>query len=166
MSLCPRCRIDLSVQEYNDSRLEECRRCGGKWLDPATLKEIIAATSAPVDKAASRVGVDLTDIRTDGICPRCEAGLEPFNYAGDSGVILDRCPVCGGLWLDGGELEQVLAVVAASERDLDRDIKRFSADLHQEEVRQDVLERQDTPSPIDPLAAAIVNQIADSEPSP
>lgn len=25
-----------------------------------------------------------------------------------SGVVIDRCPTCKGVWLDGGELEQLL----------------------------------------------------------
>jgi len=37
-------------------------------------------------------------------CPRCGQGLAPVVY---QGVTVDQCPVCQGVWLDAGELEQV-----------------------------------------------------------
>jgi Zn-finger nucleic acid-binding protein len=33
--------------------------------------------------------------------------MRRFNYAYDSNIYLDRCPACDGLWLDGGEIEQI-----------------------------------------------------------
>ena len=33
--------------------------------------------------------------------------MNPINYAGDSGVVVDRCPSCTGLWLEHSELEKV-----------------------------------------------------------
>ena len=114
---------------------------------------------------AVRTGIDLTDVQEDASCPHCGVAMQPFNYAGDSGVILDKCPSCGGLWLDDGDLERVLAVVAASEKELGRDIKRFSADLYEAEVRQDALEQRDG-RPADPLSASIANSIANADPRP
>jgi Zn-finger nucleic acid-binding protein len=110
--------------------------------------------------------IDLTGVGGDALCPRCAVPMMPFNYAGDSGVVLDKCPGCARLWLDGGDLERILAVVAASDRDLDRDRKRFSADLHEAEVRQDALEQQDTRPAPGPLAASLTARIADADPRP
>ncbi len=33
-------------------------------------------------------------------CPACSHPMNVINYAGDSGVFVDRCDVCSGLWLD------------------------------------------------------------------
>lgn len=38
-------------------------------------------------------------------CPRDGAALVAAKYEGD--VTVDRCPTCGGIWLDQGELEQI-----------------------------------------------------------
>ncbi len=135
-------------------------------MTPEDLKAVIELIRLPVEGAPSRTGIDLTDVQETAVCPRCGVPMEPFNYAGDSGVILDKCQSCGGLWLDKGNLERVLAVVSASEQDLDRDIKRFSADLHEAEVRQDALEQKDGSPRSDPLAAALASRIADSDPRP
>ena len=37
-------------------------------------------------------------------CPRCNCELAVENY---QGIEVDRCPNCGGMWLDYGELDQL-----------------------------------------------------------
>ena len=42
-------------------------------------------------------------------CPKCKAALESYSFIE---IILDRCPACGGIWFDRGELEQILKKVS------------------------------------------------------
>ena len=42
------------------------------------------------------------------ICPNCAREMEHVNR---HGVTLDRCEVCGGIWLDRGELETLIEAV-------------------------------------------------------
>lgn len=166
MNPCPRCQIPLTGEQHGDIVMQRCEKCGGRWIDPDDLKAILDLIHLPVFGNPVRTGVDLTDITEDAVCPRCGVPMQPFNYAGDSGVIVDKCHTCGGLWLDHGDLERIVAVVSASTQDLDRDIKRFSADLHEAEVRQDALEQKDATPVTDPLASALANRIADNDPRP
>ena len=39
-------------------------------------------------------------------CPKCGAALVPVTFRG---VELDKCSRCSGIWLDCGELDQVIA---------------------------------------------------------
>ena len=39
-------------------------------------------------------------------CPRCTGKLHAESY---DNVNIDRCDTCGGVWLDAGELEQIIA---------------------------------------------------------
>ena len=39
-------------------------------------------------------------------CPKCGASLVPVTFRG---VELDKCSRCSGIWLDCGELDQVVA---------------------------------------------------------
>ena len=41
-----------------------------------------------------------------GRCPKCAAELVPVPYRG---IELDKCSRCQGVWLDFGELDQVVA---------------------------------------------------------
>ena len=38
-------------------------------------------------------------------CPRCTGKLHAENY---NEVQLDRCDTCGGVWVDAGELQEIL----------------------------------------------------------
>lgn len=38
-------------------------------------------------------------------CPRCDSSLEEQKH---SGVAIDSCPKCRGVWLDRGELEKLI----------------------------------------------------------
>lgn len=37
-------------------------------------------------------------------CPRCQVNMDKEAKAD---VIIDRCPKCGGIFLDGGELQKI-----------------------------------------------------------
>jgi uncharacterized protein len=39
------------------------------------------------------------------LCPNCNVSMQPVQRAG---IELDVCPQCRGVWLDRGELEQIL----------------------------------------------------------
>ena len=137
---CPRCGIALAAARYGGVDVEVCARCGGRWLDPEHLKTILDEVEPP--EAASAVQAVPRRAKEGLPCPSCGGGLEPFNYAGDSGIVLDRCPACGRIWMDAGELEQVRAAVEASRRGVEHDAKRFSGALHEVEVREDAIEQQ------------------------
>jgi hypothetical protein len=42
-------------------------------------------------------------------CPKRHGPLESYTF---QGFALDRCPACGGIWMDQGELEGVVGKVA------------------------------------------------------
>ncbi len=46
-------------------------------------------------------------------CPRCTGKLHAETY---DEVNIDRCDTCGGVWLDAGELEQIIAEESGSSR--------------------------------------------------
>jgi Zn-finger nucleic acid-binding protein len=41
------------------------------------------------------------------LCPECQAVMREFNFAYDSNIFLDKCPRCGGIWTDVGEILKV-----------------------------------------------------------
>jgi len=162
MSTCPRCHLTLDTTDYQGVDLESCSRCGGQWLDPEHLRSILDTVEAPAGQTTPPAsGADRRAAKENLPCPSCGQALAPFNYAGDSGIILDKCFACGHIWLDAGELEEVLQAVRASRQGLDRDIKRFSADLHEVEVREDKREQQDVRTTPMPGLTSLVSQITD-----
>jgi Zn-finger nucleic acid-binding protein len=39
--------------------------------------------------------------------PECQVVMKEFNFAYDSNIFLDKCPRCGGIWTDAGEILKV-----------------------------------------------------------
>ncbi len=56
------------------------------------------------------------------ICPNCQTGM---NEVQRSGVLIDICPKCRGVWLDGGELEKLLGQVRQYEQEYEAELERY-----------------------------------------
>lgn len=54
-------------------------------------------------------------------CPRCERAT--LDERERSGVTIDACPECRGIWLDRGELEKILSRVQREIEDAERGSK-------------------------------------------
>ena len=119
---CPRCGGVLSSVHYphTDVTVDVCDACEGVWLDNGEFPRIRAwhqsleqQDFAELDTHESRSEEFLRSFLADMdtatmLCPRCQKpALEELDLD-YSGVVLDRCLQCGGVWFDGGELEQVL----------------------------------------------------------
>jgi Zn-finger nucleic acid-binding protein len=166
MRTCPRCNVALGPTEYEGVQIDKCPRCGGEWLDAGELKHIVDTREHqwdPKDLAAMR-RASLKHVSQGGqrerlTCPGCGAALEPVNYGGDTGIIIDHCQRCGGNWLDGGELEKVQQVVEAWDDNLGADLKRYGTALRAVADREEVRSRQDVARAHTPGASVILNSI-------
>lgn len=115
--ICPRCHIPLqTVDLHLQGRflVERCPRCLGLFFDPGELEALL-------EKAVTNVhAVDpqrLNEVqcvkRRDEYpvmyidCPVCRRLMNRVNFGTRSGVIADQCRE-HGMWLDGGELRQIL----------------------------------------------------------
>ena len=89
---CPGCAAPLETRRLDDGiDVDFCPSCYGVWYDVADL-----AVDLPLDdpKGSGRA------------CPRDGGGLLAGKVSG-TGVVADRCPTCGGVWLDAGEVQKL-----------------------------------------------------------
>ena len=100
---CPKCRG--AMRKSRGEPLHQCEACSGVWAEAGALAEVTGTES------------DLRNVfpprgETSFSCPRgCGAKLEEVRYSKlDADLWLDRCPVCGGVFLDAGELDRVVAL--------------------------------------------------------
>lgn len=56
------------------------------------------------------------------ICPHCEVGMNEIQR---NGVHIDVCPRCRGVWLDGGEMEKLLAQVRQYEQEYETELESY-----------------------------------------
>ncbi len=64
-------------------------------------KEAIEKLQAKIKVAEEAKAAGLSSM----LCPRCAGSLKESKF---EEVMIDTCEKCGGIWLDSGELEQLL----------------------------------------------------------
>lgn len=114
---CPRDNSVLETHSLETVQVDECPTCRGIWFDDGELRK--AQTAADPDlgwmdvdlwKDQDRYSLALSDYS----CPRDGQPMVCITY-GDTGVSVDHCLKCSGIWLDGGKFQDILA---ALEQDL------------------------------------------------
>lgn len=108
---CPRCSTALSTATIDDAyftpiEVEQCDLCNGMWLSSDTLER--------VENVYEPVLIEFRDIPSkedqyeEMQCPQCESvTMVKSVHERDKNVVIDSCPQCHGVWLDGGELEAI-----------------------------------------------------------
>lgn len=108
---CPVCSHEMDKVHVGDIEIDFCRSgCKGVWFDnfelkkldqqhegdPEALKEILAAKRVD-DSRSSKLS-----------CPVCNnIKLKRREYRIGSGINVDQCYGCNGMWLDAGELAAI-----------------------------------------------------------
>lgn len=127
--LCPACKMDMLVLEFEQVEIDTCYECHGVWLDSGEL-ELIGEQAGALQKelfaALETAPPDVLQRGSKRKCPVCRAKLKKVTTPGRQPIELDRCPRGHGLWFDKGELS---AVVRAAQADKDNLLARFFADL-------------------------------------
>ncbi|WP_337189115.1 zf-TFIIB domain-containing protein [Phenylobacterium sp.] len=60
------------------------------------------------------------------LCPNCNASMQNVKR---SGVEIDMCPTCRGVWLDRGELEKLLGEQREEQKGREQDRERFDREI-------------------------------------
>ncbi len=134
---CPNCKHQLKMILYEGIVVETCESCQGEWLDAEELRRIVTLRRVKFDEEERRAiaqsttitGVELADVDRDLPCPKCNGATDAINYGGDSGIIIDRCTKCRGIWMDGGELEKIQLLAEGWDDGLEEDLKKFGGML-------------------------------------
>lgn len=112
--LCPNCSATMDEVTVSGVRIDYCRTgCQGVFFDNHELKRMDEMHEAAGDPVLSELLAHErgSDERSDRLsCPRC-AGMKMrrVGFAYGSGINIDRCYGCNGVWLDKGELAAIRA---------------------------------------------------------
>jgi len=107
---CPCCSTELKSKMIEDIQVDECPDCKGTWFEEGQLRQAKDLSDSDLnwidfeiwkhqDKASAR--------SKDIACPHCRKTLVTIDY-GDTGVEIDYCPQCKGIWLDKGEFKKII----------------------------------------------------------
>lgn len=169
---CPDCEVPLGVIAFNSDpevRIERCTTCFGMFFNPGELEALLASETHPLvwsdPVELERIAADFGH-RHQAVyrkCPMCAERMSHINFAGRSGVILDRCGK-HGVWVEGGELRRLLEWWRAGGKHLHQQhegerAKRLYAPL---EGPKDGKRWSGTLESGDPSSAGLLDPIADS----
>lgn len=89
-----------------DLVVDQCKSCGGLWLDAGELVNILELGKFYINHldTSLKKPVEKNRIRE---CPKCNVVLQPKHPKNLPDILIDVCPDCKGIWLDRGELIQL-----------------------------------------------------------
>jgi len=142
---CPRCAAILGTTEYDSVEIEVCPDCAGEWLHAGELQTIVEhheeiftpAEVASIDAVNQEIFTAEKDDHDELDCPQCEkTRMEHFNYGDTSGIVLHKCPDCGGIWTDKDQLKKVEILVDGWKEHLNEDLGQYGSILQKIEVKE------------------------------
>ncbi|MBU2579168.1 zf-TFIIB domain-containing protein [Patescibacteria group bacterium] len=109
--ICPICKIHFKKEIFYGAEIDYCPQCLGLWFGKDELQE----TKDEKDKDLNWLDIDLWQdekkfkiSKTIRVCPSCSVPLYEVSY-GDSGILVNVCNLCQGIWLDRGEFKNIVA---------------------------------------------------------
>ena len=107
---CPNDKTEMIRREVGGVQVEECPQCKGSWFEQTEFqkaRDAIEPDAIWLDfeiwKHEDQFKLDLRGIH----CPQDDAKLVALVY-GETGVEVNYCTQCQGIWLDGGEFEKIV----------------------------------------------------------
>ncbi len=168
------CPIDgktLKILTYEGVDIASCETCGGEFVGGAQLQRIVSLRDERFDAVVREVigderrprfGVPADERPRALACPECASDMHVVNYAGDTAVYVDRCGVCGGIWLDHHELEAIQVILERWQDEAPEQFLQIAGELVDAQQRSDALSRSAFAGSRFAFVNAIINRLLDA----
>lgn len=114
---CPRCRTAMTTVAVEGIHLDVCTGCGGTWYDRGEFEAHLSHVSRQRTGTATGLPPTLRETTVEYLpCARCGLAMLRKNFDGGSGVLVDVC-LDHGLFLDPGELRQIVEYVGSERQE-------------------------------------------------
>lgn len=107
---CPICKVKLKSVLLHNVEVDYCPKCLGLWFEENELRW----AKDEKDNDLRWLDIDLWKdeknfkiSRGIRLCPSCRVPLYEVYY-GNSGIIVDVCNLCHGVWLDRAEFKKII----------------------------------------------------------
>jgi Zn-finger nucleic acid-binding protein len=107
---CPICGTGMAHAVLDDDHpIDFCATCRGLLLPRAAFAHVTStrrawATSPP----AEPIPLNREDLARELECPKCGRLFETYPHYGPGNVVIDNCTACDLVWLDFGEMRQIV----------------------------------------------------------
>ncbi len=114
--ICPRCKTlgeksDLQKVSISGIEVDICQECGGIWFDKQEFGQVISASQSDIKHIHSLLENTREFDKTKDVeleCPKCGQLMFKYRYMYTSNIYIDSCEKCEGIWIDKGELLQII----------------------------------------------------------
>lgn len=128
---CPIDTHTLVAKQIHNLEIDVCSKCGGVWFDEGEFRSAVRSIAS--FELPEKYQVSFLKEKSHALhlhernfsCPKDGVKLETLHYDPPSGIYLDRCGECGGIWLDGGEISLVKKQLAPNPT-LDAFVRAFT----------------------------------------
>ena len=126
---CAVCAKPLASALLDESHpVRYCRHCRGVLLGRASFATVVQRRRAwATDQPGPPIPLDRSHLERKVSCPACRKRMETHPYYGPGNVVIDSCAGCELVWLDFGELKQIVAA-PGRDRGTREQVRRESAD--------------------------------------
>lgn len=109
--ICPVDRVLMTPRFMYGVEIDICPKCGAIWLDDGELAKLNTASFDSLRKVDQAAVPPFTPLEPREnrvlMCPRDGERLLPYQFAYRSGITLDSCGSCNGIFVDSGELSRI-----------------------------------------------------------
>ena len=148
MRKCPRTGETLKKINADGVELDVSEHCGGIWFDRFELRKFEQPQSEAghhlvehIRKFSIRIAPKTAALRLHCPIDHDVVMMRRF-YSPKMQIQIDECPACGGVWLDPGELEQIINLFHDS-ADFKAVSNRFANEVINGTEMQEYLARSD-----------------------
>ncbi len=107
---CPNENTALNHIVVEDVPVDQCPTCGGYWLQRGELETLADHHGAHL-KPITVGKVSVVDSKRK--CPQDDTMLCQHEFAEHTGITIDQCPTCQGIWLESTQLSNILSYLEA-----------------------------------------------------
>lgn len=101
---CPKCSSDMQSVTFDGITVDRCTQCQGIWFDALELEAILERRPGrAIDLGDPNVEAKLNAMKRVP-CPHCTGPMVRLVSDRHPEVKYEQCAVCGGAYLDAGEL--------------------------------------------------------------
>lgn len=113
--ICPVCREDALIVEYQNIELDYCPECHGVWFDSGELELLLEAAGIKdynrfLSDVAGSPEVKVSEKKRR--CPICRRKMKKVYIDEMKKIVTDICNGRHGIWFDGGEVTSLVKELA------------------------------------------------------
>jgi len=108
---CAGCRKPFVTALLDETYpIQYCENCRGVLLARRDFARVVERRRAwATGQPGPPVPLNQAELRRRMLCPSCQKAMATHPYYGPGNVVIDTCEPCAVVWLDFGELKQIVA---------------------------------------------------------